>query len=80
VPSPQSISLPPPRLSAVVVGNQLTIFWAATALNYKLELTTNLSAPTSWKEAPQIPVVSNAQATVTVPVGTTNTFFRLAAP
>jgi hypothetical protein len=71
---------PAPALSASVEGKQLRISWPASALNYVLELTTNLAAPTVWTVAPQTPVVSASQATATVPIGATNTFFRLVAP
>jgi hypothetical protein len=71
---------PAPSLSAAVAGNQITISWPALALNYVLEFTTNLAAPVAWTAAPQTPVVSGSQATVTIPIGTTNTFFRLLTP
>jgi len=64
-------------LSAVVVGNQLSISWPASGPNYTLESTTNLSVPTAWNAAPQPPVVSGGIYTVTMPIGATNTYFRL---
>jgi len=71
---------PAPLLSAALAGNQITISWAASALNYVLQFTTNLAAPVTWAAVPQTPVVSGVQATVTVPIAATNTFFRLLAP
>jgi len=70
---------PPPVLSAALSGNQIIISWAASPLNYVLQFTTNLAAPAGWNAAPQTPVFSGGQATVTIPIGTTNTFFRLHA-
>jgi hypothetical protein len=80
VQNPQSVFLPPPTLTAVAEGNQLSVSWPASTLTYRLEFTTNLSTPTSWKAAPQTPIVSNGQATVTVPIGATSTFLRLTSP
>jgi hypothetical protein len=71
---------PAPLLSAAVAGNQITITWAASSLNYVLQFTTNLAAPATWTPVPQNPVVTGVQATVTIPIGATNTFFRLLAP
>jgi len=74
------IVVAPPTLSAVAAGNQLSIVWPASASTYHLEFTTNLSAPTSWEAASQTPVVTNGQSTITIPRGTTSTFFRLTSP
>jgi Chitobiase/beta-hexosaminidase C-terminal domain/Bacterial lectin len=71
---------PAPVLSAVVVSNQITITWTLSPLNYALEFTTNLAAPAVWNAAAQIPVVSGGQATVGIPIGPTNTFYRLRVP
>jgi len=78
-PDKQVITLPP-TMSVAAAGNQLSIFWPTSASAYHLEFTTNLSAPASWKAAPQTPVISNGQFTITVPKGTTSTFFHLASP
>jgi hypothetical protein len=77
---PQSIFSPPPTLTAVAVGNQLSVSWPASTLTYRLEFTTDLSASTSWIAAPQTTVVSNGQVTVTVPIGGTSIFLRLTSP
>jgi hypothetical protein len=68
------------RLTVAQAGGQFTLSWPAWASNYNLEFTTNLAGPITWQAAPQLSVVTNGQATVTIPVGTANTFFRLSAP
>jgi hypothetical protein len=71
---------PAPVLSAVTTGNCITISWTSSPLNYVLELTTDLAPPATWLEAPQTPIVSAGQTTVAIPVGPTNTFYRLRVP
>jgi hypothetical protein len=71
---------PPPLLSASFASNQITMTWAVSPLNYALEYTTNLATPTVWSAAAQTPVVSGGQATVSIPIGPTNTFYRLRVP
>jgi hypothetical protein len=66
-----------PILSAVVSGNQLSISWPASALTYTLESTTNMSGLGSWNAVPQSPGVVGSNFTVTMPIGATNTYFRL---
>jgi hypothetical protein len=69
-----------PILTAAVAGNQINISWAPSSLSYVLEFTTNLTAPVVWNAAPQIPTSSGNRAAVTLPIGSTNTFYRLRAP
>ncbi len=69
-----------PLLTAAMSGNQLTIYWPASPLNYLLEFTTNLASPVNWAVLPVNPALSNGQASVTLPVGPTNTFYRLRIP
>jgi hypothetical protein len=71
---------PAPVLSAVMAGNSIAISWTVSPLDYVLEFTTNLGSSTEWSEAPQAPVVSGNQATVTIPITSTNTFYRLQVP
>jgi hypothetical protein len=71
---------PAPVLSAVMAGNHINISWTTSPLNYVLEYATNLAAPAAWFVAPQTPVVAGGRATVTIPIGPTNTFYRLRAP
>jgi hypothetical protein len=68
---------PGPVLSAAVAGNQITISWTTSSVNYMLEFTTNLVPNAVWNAAMQTPVVSGGQATVTIPIGPTNSFYRL---
>jgi len=71
---------PGPILSAGVASNQITITWTVSPLNYALEFTTNLTPPAIWSAASQTPIVSAGQATVSIPIGPTNTFYRLRVP
>ena len=68
-----------PVLSTAIAGGQITISWTTSPLNYVLEFTTNLAPPAGWNAAPQTPVISGGQTTVTIPIGATNTFYRLSA-
>jgi len=72
-----NISPVAPILSAVASGNQLSISWPGSALNYTLKFTTDISKPASWKAVSQTPGVVGGQFTVTVPIGATNTYFQL---
>jgi hypothetical protein len=71
---------PAPVLFAGFASNQITITWTVSPLNYALEFTTNLAAPAVWNAAPQTPVVAGGQASVSIPIGPTNTFYRLRVP
>jgi Chitobiase/beta-hexosaminidase C-terminal domain/Bacterial lectin len=71
---------PAPLLSAGFASNQITITWTVSPLNYGLEFTTNLNPPVIWSAASQTPVISGGQATVSIPIGPTNTFYRLRVP
>jgi hypothetical protein len=68
-----------PFLSTAIMGGQITISWTSSPLNYALEFTTNLTPPATWNVAVQIPVITGGQTTVTIPIGATNTFYRLIA-
>ena len=62
---------PSPSLSATRSGNQLTITWPADATGYTLESSISMTGG-SWQPVPG--VVGNS---VTVPIGTGNSFYRL---
>jgi hypothetical protein len=68
-----------PVLSTAIAGGQITLSWPTSPLNYVLEFTTNLAPPAKWNAAPQTPVISGGQTTVTIPIRATNTFYRLSA-
>jgi hypothetical protein len=68
-----------PVLSAAIASSQITISWPSAPSNYTLEFTTNLTPPVSWNAASQSSVSAGGQTTVTMPIGPTNTFYRLSA-
>ncbi|HZV35446.1 MAG TPA: FN3 associated domain-containing protein, partial [Verrucomicrobiae bacterium] len=71
---------PAPQLSASANNGQLSLSWLAKPLNYIVEFTTNLRAPIFWTQISQSPVVSGNKVTVNIPIGSTNTYYRLRLP
>jgi hypothetical protein len=66
-----------PTLGVSFTGQQVVISWLSTTGNYALEMTGNLTPAAVWNPIPQTPVVVGQQASVTINVGTGNTFYRL---
>jgi Chitobiase/beta-hexosaminidase C-terminal domain len=71
---------PAPMLSASAAGQQLTLTWPVAPMSYVVEFTTNLNAPITWTQISQSPVVSGGKAKVNIPIGSTNTYYRLRLP
>src|ERR1035437_7798694 len=67
-----SLSLPLPSLNIALTGNQAVLFWSASATNYILQSTTNLSSPNWVTASDAVPVIA---FTVTNP--SPARFFRL---
>jgi uncharacterized repeat protein (TIGR03803 family) len=53
-----SLSLPPPSLNIAPFGNQSVLFWSASATNYILQSTTNLSSPNWVTASDAVPVIA----------------------
>jgi hypothetical protein len=66
-----------PELSVNLIGNQIIITWPTSSLDYVLEVTEELAAPTVWGLAPETPVVNGQQTTVTTTVSSGSKFYRL---
>jgi hypothetical protein len=75
---PAPVSSTGPSITATRSGNNLTISWAASAGSFTLQSTPTVS-PTAWTNVtPQPPIVpAGGQNTMTVVIGSGNTFFRL---
>ena len=73
------VSAPPVTLSltAVTSGGNIVISWPDTA-GAVLQSASSLNSP-SWQTVTATPVVANGVDTVTVPIGSGNSFFRLQA-
>jgi hypothetical protein len=72
-----SLIFPPPPLTASITAQGIVLSWPTTLLSYIVEYTTNLSPPATWSQIGQTPVVSGGLETVTIPIGSTNRFYRL---
>jgi hypothetical protein len=74
------ISAPPVTLSltAVTSGGNIVITWPDTA-GAVLQSASSLTSP-SWQTVTATPTVANGVDTVTLPIGSGNSFFRLQAP
>jgi uncharacterized repeat protein (TIGR03803 family) len=53
-----SLSLPGPQLNIAPFGNQSVLFWSASATNYILQSTTNLSSPNWVTASDAVPVIA----------------------
>jgi uncharacterized repeat protein (TIGR03803 family) len=53
-----SLSLPLPSLNIALTGNQSVLFWSASATNYILQSTTNLSSPNWVTASDAVPVIA----------------------
>lgn len=60
--------VPSPKLQATLSGTNLVLSWPASAQNFILQATTNLTLPGSWTGLTNVPVIVNEQNTVTDPV------------
>jgi hypothetical protein len=65
--------------SPVVTGNRLILSWPAPSTGYVLQSSTNL-ATTNWMAAGWLPINTNQQLQVSVPVPGSSVFFRLVKP
>lgn len=75
---PAPVGSTAPTITATKSGNNLIISWAASAGSFTLQSTPTVS-PTAWTNVtPQPPIVpAGGQNTMTVVIGSGNTFFRL---
>jgi uncharacterized repeat protein (TIGR01451 family) len=61
-----------------ISGANLVISWPAEAAGYYLETTSSLRPPTVWTQVTNPPpVIINGQQTVTIPVGSGTSYFRV---
>ncbi|MBI3853337.1 MAG: hypothetical protein HY298_24075, partial [Verrucomicrobia bacterium] len=69
-----------PVLSIGLQGTNVVVSWPVPCCNpFVLEQTPSLTLPITWTPAPT-PIVGGGSNTVTVPIGTGNTFYRLRYP
>jgi uncharacterized repeat protein (TIGR03803 family) len=67
---------PPPQLTILPVGDNVTIRWPTNNTGFTLYFSTNLVSPV-WDANLPAPVVVNGQNVVTNPISGTQQFFRL---
>ena len=71
------IRLADPVLSVDQSTNGFQLSWPATAPDYSLQSTTDLSPPQTWVMVPQVPVLADGQYLVTIVTTNAATLFRL---
>jgi hypothetical protein len=67
----------PPRLSATVNGETLTLAWDEASTGYRLQCAGTCSPSGAWTDMPNAPVIVNGQKTVQVPMSDRRQFYRL---
>ncbi|MCL4789490.1 MAG: hypothetical protein KJ070_22320, partial [Verrucomicrobia bacterium] len=72
--------VPPVFLAIESAAGQTTLSWPDTAPGYRLEATTNLTAPAFWQLVTNAVVQTNGQFRVPVTPFESQQFFRLRAP
>jgi uncharacterized repeat protein (TIGR01451 family) len=66
------------ELSITLSGTNVIVAWPITPLNYYLESATSLRPPMVWTPVTNpLPIVVGERNTVTMPIGSSNMFFRL---
>jgi hypothetical protein len=71
------IRLMDPLLHVMQMGSTFELAWPATAPDYVLQSTTDLSPPQVWTTVPQTPVLTNGEYLVTFASTNSSTLFRL---
>jgi hypothetical protein len=67
-----------PSLSIVATNQQITLAWPSWASGFFLQESTTLSPPgQNWSNAPIVGLISNNENLVTIPISSTNKFYRL---
>jgi hypothetical protein len=66
-----------PGLQAHVSGSSIVFSWAASAQNFSLQTTTNLTEAGSWAAVTNIPAILNQQNVVTDAMSGAKRFYRL---
>jgi autotransporter-associated beta strand protein len=77
---PAVLTVYTPTLAIVPQGTDVVLSWTTACINYALEKTGDVGAPVTWADVTEPVVPVGDQNTVTVPVGSTNQFFRLISP
>ena len=67
-------------LNITLTNNQVLLSWPASAGNFGLQATTNFASSASWSTVATMPTTNGSAITVTLPVTSTNQFFRLRSP
>jgi hypothetical protein len=65
------------RLSITATRNGIVISWPATATNAQLQSTLTLPAANGWLPVDQTPIITGAQAAVTLPLSAGAAYYRL---
>jgi hypothetical protein len=71
---------PAPALQISRIANQITLSWPTNAIGFNLQVNTNSPDINSWNTVTNTPATVGADCTLTVPIGTVNSFYRLKWP
>jgi len=66
-----------PALRVAHAGNQIVLSWLTSPVDYVLEVTDSLSPLALWNPAPEMPVVTPEQTSVTITNSPGQKFYRL---
>ena len=66
-----------PTLQAQVSGSSFVLSWPASAQNFSLQTTTNLTDPNSWMTVTDTPAIMNLQCLITNQISGAARFYRL---
>jgi hypothetical protein len=69
-----------PSLAVTRDSTEATISWPSTVSGAQLESSPTLGPTAVWTPFGQTPGVTNGVASITIPISSTNTFFRIAMP
>ena len=75
----QSAAVVVPALQIQLAGGNVVLSWPAAATNVVLQQSADLTGG-SWSDSPVVPVVSNGQNQVSLPLSTIHSMFRLRQP
>jgi hypothetical protein len=73
----QSVASVPLLAITPASNHQASFSWTNAATSFVLKQTGSLAPPIQWTAVTNIPVMTNGQFVVTLPIGATNQFFLL---
>jgi hypothetical protein len=72
-----ALAFPPPKLAVVRQGNSIVLSWPVASAGFSLWVSSTLGSGAAWTTVGQPVTVVGNQNTVTIPIGSTNQYYRL---